>query len=129
MCSVTIVKPAQTVLATAGLEEQSFIEQLVEDSQRYQGANRRQYRRYTLGIAVRAFQVNDSMENLREEYVGVTRDISLSGAAIYFTQAISERVLALEFATPSGESNRTLMQVLRCRPVGPLFEIAGRFLS
>ncbi len=128
MCSVSSSEKVQNIFAT-GLDHLSFIERLVEDAKSYNGSDRRADRRYTLGVAVRVFPVDESMENLGEGFLAVTRDISLSGAALYYTQPVSERILALEFATSSGKANRTLMEVLRCRPLGPLFEIAGRFVS
>lgn len=80
-------------------------------------------------MPVAAVPVDDDLQRIGEPFVAVSRDLSGKGIAIYHTRRISQRYLALELSTPSDEKLHVLLQVLRCRPVGLFYEIAGNFVS
>lgn len=106
-----------------------FIKRLVASAKQYQGANRRAEPRHTLGVAVRVAAVDEAHKIIGTDFVAVTRDVSARGVSLYHTQPVTDKLLALEFELPGGEKRQLLLDVLRCRPVGPLFEIAGQFIA
>lgn len=108
---------------------EEFIKQLVQGAKHYHGSNRRAEARHAVGMAVRAVPVNAAQQPVGDTFVAVTRDISVKGVALYHTQPILAPFLSLEFPLPDGGKRQTLLQVLRSRPVGPLFEIAGQFIG
>lgn len=119
---VTVAPAQQTAQA-------DFIKRLVASARQYQGTNRRSEPRHTLGVAVRVAVVNEAHKIIGADFVAVTRDISARGVALYHTQPVTDKLLAVEFELPGGEKRRLLLDVLRCRPVGPLFEVAGQFIA
>jgi len=60
----------------------------------------------------------------------VTKEVSSTGMALLHTSTIRDRILVVRFPDSSiGGGRRLMLQVLRRRKVGPLWEIAGTFLT
>ncbi|HUY93322.1 MAG TPA: hypothetical protein VMV10_31635 [Pirellulales bacterium] len=106
-----------------------FVERAVRNSKYYDGPDVRSERRHAVSLRVAAVPVNERLNKIGEGFIAASRDISSGGIAIYHTRGTSERFLALELSAPSGEKMHVLLEVLRCRPVGLFYEIAGRFVS
>jgi hypothetical protein len=49
--------------------------------------------------------------------------------SMYHTRRVSEKLLALELTDPANNRLRVVLEVLRCRPDGLFYEIAGRFAT
>jgi hypothetical protein len=58
-----------------------------------------------------------------------TMNLSLGGAALIHTRFTDAPHFALDFSTAGFKLMQVVMQVLRVRNVGPVYEVAGRFLS
>lgn len=107
----------------------NFIERAVRNSKYYDGPDIRSERRRAVSLRVAAVPVDEHLNKIGEGFIAATRDISSGGIAIYHTRGTSDRYLALELSAPSGEKLHLLLEVLRCRPAGLFYEIAGRFVS
>lgn len=106
-----------------------FVQRMVRNAQYYDGPEQRLERRYAVNLPVTAVPVDRSLQKSGEVFVALTRDISSGGIAMYHTRDVAEKFLALELIAPSGDKLRVLLEVLRCRPAGLFYEIAGRFVS
>lgn len=106
-----------------------FIERAIRNSKYYDGPDFRNERRHAVSLRVAAVPVDEHLNKIGEGFIAATRDISSGGIAIYHTRGTSDRFLALEISAPSGEKLHLLLEVLRCRPAGLFYEIAGRFIS
>lgn len=106
-----------------------FVARAVRNSKFYDGPDIRSERRFPVSLRVAAVPVDERLNKIGEEFIAASRDISSSGIAIYHTRGVSDRFLALELTAASGEKMHVLLQVLRCRPVGLFYEIAGKFVS
>ncbi len=106
-----------------------FAHELLSDRDNYEDQDRRSEPRYPLCLNILAIPVDENNNPHGEPLLGVTRNISTSGIAMLFTRTVSNGLLALQFGDPRGEQVRLLMTVLRCRPLGNYFEVAGTFVS
>jgi hypothetical protein len=92
-------------------------------------ANRRSEERYCATLPVTA-SFADKTKSIRGSIRMVTRDISKNGIALISDQPIESNLLTLEISDRDGQKTLTaLMQMLRCRPIGHLYEIAGKFVT
>ena len=58
----------------------------------------------------------------------MTRDISTRGVSFFHTAPVNEAYLSLQFPESQQSMEAVTVEVIRCRKVGPLYEIAGKFL-
>jgi len=106
-----------------------LVQDLVTKQQKYQGDERRSATRYPLACPVVAVPIDDH-EHPGEPFAAITRDISSRGISIYHTRPVHEPYLAIQWTIEEGERLRVLVEVVRCRPVGPFFyEIGGSFIT
>jgi hypothetical protein len=106
-----------------------LIQELIEKQRQFRGDERRATKRYPMACPVVAVPMDD-LEKPGEAFAAITRDISSQGIAIYHTRPIHEPYLAIQWNVEEGEQLRVLVEVVRCRPVGPFFyEIGGSFIS
>ena len=110
-------------------EISAFVKQITQDAHFYMGNEKRSEARYSMTVPVRVCQISHSFERVGEEFVAVSRDISTRGISFFHTSAVSGKWLSIELTVPEVGTMQAVIEVLRCRAVGPLFEIAGRFVS
>ena len=110
-------------------EISAFVKRVTQDAHFYMGNEKRSEARYSMTVPVRVCQISHSFERVGDEFIAVTRDISTRGISFFHTSAVSEKWLSLELTSPEVGTMQAVIEVLRCRQVGPLFEIAGRFVS
>ena len=122
-------KPSDSLVVTAPGAIAEFILSLVASVQTYNGVERRADPRFPISIPVKVTPYDTQGNRSREKFVAVTRDMSASGIAFLHTAPIEEDFWLLEFGHPQAEGVRLVLQVLYRRPVGPLWEIAGRFVN
>ena len=116
-------------LAMPAEEVTRLVQELVDKQRKYQGDERRAATRYPLACPVMAVPI-DEQEKPGEPFAAITRDISSQGISIYHTRPIHEPYLAIQWTVEEGEQLRVLVEVVRCRPVGPFFyEIGGTFVT
>lgn len=101
-----------------------FVQQVIRNAR----SDRRAIPRCPVSILVKATPLNDQQQPAGEPFTAVTRDISLQGICMHHVAPVQCRYLQLELGD-SGNSQLTVMEVLRCRAVGSFFEIAGRFVG
>lgn len=93
-------------------------------------ANRRSEERYYATLPVTATPVDDKSQSIHDGIPMVTRDISSRGIALFSDEPVNTELLSVEIADRDGQRTLTaLMQLLRCRPIGPLYEVAGKFVA
>ena len=107
----------------------NFVRRVIRGEKFYAGPERREHLRYPITIPVHATPLDDRNEPCDEPFLGITRDISIVGLCMYHTRPVTAKVLQLELTGPNHEQLDALLKVVRCRPAGPFFEIAGRFVG
>lgn len=107
----------------------TFVRRIVRGAEYYAGPEQRREPRYVVSLPVAAVPVDESLKKAGDAFIALTRDISSSGIAMYHTRRVSEKFLALEIKSSSGEKLRVLAEVLRCNPSGLFYEIAAKFVS
>ena len=102
---------------------------LVFDMHKWDGVERRSEPRFAISVPVEVtpYEVEPLRAHLK--FVAVTRDISASGITFLHTESVQEDFWLLEFARPRTKGIRLVLEVLYRRPIGPLWEIAGRFVT
>lgn len=106
-----------------------FVRRVVKGAEYYVGPEQRTEPRYRVNLPVAAVPIDESLKKTGEVFIAFTRDISSGGIAMYHTRRVSDKYLAVEIRSNSGENLRVLVEVLRCSPVGLFYEIAGKFIS
>lgn len=107
----------------------NFIRRVIRGEKFYAGPERREHLRYPITMPVRVTPLNERNEPAEEPFLAITRDISLVGLCMYYTRSVKEKLLQLELTGLNQEQLTVHLQVARCRPAGPFFEIAGRFVA
>jgi hypothetical protein len=106
-----------------------FVERMIRNAQYYSGPERREERRYALAIPMSAVPLDATYQRAGDLFVAVSRDISTRSAALFHSRRVYTPHLAVELTAPGGEKLRVVLKVLRCRPVGMFYQIAGPFVS
>lgn len=90
---------------------------------------RRRGRRATLLATVTAIPLGSGFKTRGEPFKAIARDVSETGISMLHTRAVTANRLALQWqqlASPA-RTISIVVRVLRCRPVGPFYELAGEF--
>ena len=90
------------------------------------GCERRRDRRYSLITNVVVAPVDGKCRQAGEPFVALSSGMSVSGIRLIHTCPAPAELLFLEVGS---ESVKFLLNVLRSRPVGPCFEIAGQLVK
>lgn len=104
----------------------AYLERLFDGAD---GEDRRHSERGSLLATVMAIPLTKSLEPCGEPFKAAARDASEGGISLLHTRAITAQNLALRWhslASP-GRQIDVVMQVNRCQPMGPFYEIAGEF--
>lgn len=104
----------------------SLVRGLIDDEQRDSITDRRRVHRHPLSVPVIARPIGD--RQMADGFVGVTRDISTRGVSFFHTAPVNEHYLSLHFPESRQSTEAVTVEVIRCRKLGPLYEIAGTFL-
>lgn len=107
----------------------NFIRRVIRGEKFYAGTERREHLRYPITIPVRVTPLDEHNQPAVEPFLAITRDISIVGLCMYHTQSVKEKLLLLELTGINQEHVTVHLKVARCRPAGPFFEIAGRFMA
>jgi CheY-like chemotaxis protein len=92
---------------------------------------RRESERASLLATVTVVPLNGSWEPCGEPFKAVARDVSEGGLSLLHTRAVTAEYLALRWSTlgASGQQINLILEVHRCQPMGPFYEVAGRFAT
>ncbi len=103
---------------------------VVDEGQANYIADQRGDRRYPLCVPVEVTPYDINGQRSGEPFTAVTEDVSAGGMAFLHRYPTREQILAISF--PQSENyadDRIILQVTRRQAVGPLWEIAGRFIT
>jgi hypothetical protein len=114
---------------TSAEEIAGFVRDLVFEMHTYDGVERRAEPRFAVSVPVEATPYDLDPLRPHEKFVAVTRDISASGITFLHTKSVDENFWLLKFDWPRSKGVRLVLEVLYRRPIGPLWEIAGRFVT
>jgi hypothetical protein len=101
----------------------SLIRDLIDQAQKDFVVDRRRERRCPLLTPVTVLPVG----RLAAAFAAVTHDISTRGISLLHTGPVDDHYLYLQFPESPQGSLTVVMEVLRRRKIGPLWEIAGNF--
>jgi hypothetical protein len=90
------------------------------------GGERRRHRRYSLITNVIAVPLDNNLCTIGEPFVALSSGMSVGGIRLIHTGPSPTEHLFLEFEC---QPVRFVLTVLRCRPIGDCFEIAGHLIS
>jgi hypothetical protein len=90
---------------------------------------RRRARRATLLATVTAIPLGSGFKTCGEPFNAIARDVSETGICMLHTRAVTANRLALQWQqlTSPARTISIVVRMLRCRPVGPFYELAGEF--
>ncbi len=97
-----------------------------ETSNAETGRERRRYRRYSLITNVIVLPVDQELDRAGEPFVAVSSGMSVGGIRLIHTDPSPTGLLFLEI---DRQPVRFVLSVLRSRPIGECFEIAGQLLT
>jgi hypothetical protein len=89
---------------------------------------RRAFVRHVLVAPVAVVPIDEDYEPVGEAFMAVTRDVSSGGVSLIHTRAAETKLIVVELPATSDETIQVAVRVLRCRPVGLFYEIAGQFV-
>jgi PilZ domain len=101
-----------------------LIRDLLDEGQKNFVMERRREHRCPLLLSVTVTPVGEP----EGEFEAVTRDISSSGISILHTAPVDAPYLNLRFTESRPDAATIIIEVLRRRKVGPMWETAGKFL-
>jgi hypothetical protein len=121
----TIVTHGKTGLTFAETSEAItfLIRDLIDGAQKDFIVERRREHRHPLTTPVTVLPVG----RLAAAFLAVTRDVSTKGISFLHTAPVDDHYLYLQFPESPQGSLTVVMEVLRRRKIGPLWEIAGSF--
>jgi hypothetical protein len=106
-----------------------FVQRLVHDKTFFPGPERRRSPRYPLAVSVSAIPLDDRLQRAGQPFDAVTRDISATGVSIISQTRCENKYLSLLLVNSSTDYLEIVIRVVRYRMVGPMHEIAGRFIT
>jgi hypothetical protein len=95
----------------------------------FSGDERRSEPRHAVAVPVLAIPLDKDFRPFGEPFIGISRDVSAHGIAIFHDEHVRAKHLVLEIADPSGEPLRMILAVLRSERVGMFYEVAGKFVK
>ena len=87
------------------------------------GRDRRRDRRYSLITSVRVVPIDGRQRPIGPAFVALSSGMSVSGIRLLHTEPPPSKFLRLEF---EGQTAQFVLSVIRTRPIGDCYEIAGR---
>ncbi|HVC95300.1 MAG TPA: hypothetical protein VND64_16510, partial [Pirellulales bacterium] len=70
----------------------------------------------------------DQLRPVGDEFFLIVRNVSATGIGVLSTTPVNSPYLAIELATDGGETLHVAIEVRRCQPIGPCFDVGGRFV-
>lgn len=108
---------------------EDLIQRLAEEGLYYRGPDRRWESRHAVAIEVNAIPLDADLQAQGDGFLATTRNISSGGISLICSEQIDSPFLAVEITVPKERPFHAAVEVLRCSPVGPYFEIAGKFVT
>ncbi len=124
----TILAAAHDELAEPPQAMLNFLERFF-DEPGSQG-ERRKSDRVSLLATVAAVPVTRKFQTCGEPFKAAARDVSQGGMSMLHTRAVSSEFVALRWQSLASKKSfiKVVMQLTRCHPMGPFYEVAGQFV-
>jgi hypothetical protein len=107
-----------------------FVRDLLDDVQAEYIGEQRAYPRHPICVSIEAIPFDSQGHQAGKAFTAVTKDISATGLCFLHHAAILDRYLLVRFPRSDRyPSQWIVLEVLRRRAVGPLWEIAGRSVA
>ncbi len=107
-----------------------FVRDLLNDIQAEYIGDQRAYPRRAICVSIEAIPFDSQGRQAGKAFTAATKDISATGLSFLHDAAILDRYLLVRFPRSDRcPSQWIVLEVLRRRPVGPLWEIAGRSVA
>lgn len=92
---------------------------------------RRTTDRVSLLATVTAVPVTAKFQACGEPFKAAARDISQGGLSMLHTRALSSEFVGLRWQSLASKKSfvKVVMQLTRCQPMGPFYEVAGQFVT
>ncbi len=90
---------------------------------------RRKEPRYSVATIVEVQPLDEEFQSQGDVFQVVTRDISASGIGILDSRPVNCKYLAVQLTSPEGRQMQMVMEVLRCQPMGNIYDIGGKFVT
>jgi hypothetical protein len=91
-------------------------------------ADHRRHKRYRTAVPVVVLPLASDFRVSGEAEPMTAANVSLGGAALLHTRRVDAPYLAIDFR-PAVDELQVVFKVLRCRPLAPVYEIGGQFIS
>ena len=102
---------------------------LYASSKREHGLERRALPRFLLSVIVEVQPMDEDLKLQDLPFRIVTRDLSFAGIGMQGSRPVKTKFLALQLTSPNGDRMQVLLEVIRCRSSGNVYDIAGRFVT
>ena len=122
----TLATLTKRSVLTSADELVEFIQNAAIDP--FAGDERRSQPRYPLALPVQARPVDHAGKLAGAAVAGVTRDVSMAGISVLLVAPTRAEHLLLEMTDNARQPVHAILEVLRERPLGPFWEVAGQFL-
>ncbi len=110
-------------------EISNFVMDLTADVRNAHSQERRAEPLYAIMVPVFVTPFDATGHPVGARFLAVTRDISTIGGAILHSAKVPGQYLLLEFNLPGNREFRVVLEILRIREIGPLWELTGRFAA
>ena len=107
----------------------AFVRDLTSKMEICSDPERRAATRQAIAIPVKAMPFDGLKRPVKPSFQALTRDISTNGISILCLERTNVEHLLLEFSLPDHDKVQIVMEVRRCRQLGPFWEIAGPFVD
>jgi hypothetical protein len=121
----TLIHPPAEV---AGFVD-GLIRQMIEKGQYLNAPDRRAETRHTVAIQVSAMPLGSDLQPIGDPFIATTKDISNASLTLIHFEALTAPLLAIQLKDLGGSVLNSAVEVIRCQPVGPYFEIVGRYVT
>ena len=108
---------------------QQFIDELTTAIDKWQGLERRAEPRHAIALPVKVTPFDGATRQFGETFQAVTRDVSTRELSILCPHQFAADLILLEFLQPERCRVQVGLKVRRCRPLGPFWDVAGRFID
>ena len=107
-----------------------FVRNLLNEIQVEYIGEQRAHPRHPICVPIEAIPFDSQGHQAGPAFTAVTKDISATGLCFLHHSAILDRYLLVRFpGQDHDQSQWIVLELLRRRPVGPLWEIAGRSVA
>jgi hypothetical protein len=127
----TTISPSESKPTLADTREAitALIRKLIDDIEEDFIVDHRREGRHATLMPVNVVPVSETGQSLATAFVAVVHDLSSRGISMLHTSEIEHTYLFLRFPDARVKTEGVVLEVLRRRKIGPLWEIAGKFVT